>query len=185
MHPCPSCHRHLRASELACPFCGAAIRSTEAHSPSLLAAAFVGVFALIGCAGDPSGGDEEAGTTTSAGTDDESDTLGDEASTSEASTSDTIGDDTTTDTNTETSSSTSSSTSADSADTLDDNGGSFYAGPSGEEETWGSPYCDPWYQDCPEGEKCVPFDEFQTGSYTANKCVPVLGDNQPGEACTS
>ncbi len=40
--------------------------------------------------------------------------------------------------------------------------------------------CDPWLQDCPEGEKCVValVDDW------FNKCVPVLGDGQAGEPCT-
>jgi hypothetical protein len=34
--------------------------------------------------------------------------------------------------------------------------GSFYAGP--EIDYGGGPYgCDPWVQDCPDGEKCVPY----------------------------
>jgi hypothetical protein len=43
--------------------------------------------------------------------------------------------------------------------------------------------CDPWAQDCPEGEKCVPYGSTG-GNWDANKCVPVLGDGQPGDACT-
>ncbi len=38
--------------------------------------------------------------------------------------------------------------------------------------------CDPWQQDCPEGNKCVSYQ----GEY---KCVPVLGDQAPGEPCVS
>ncbi|MFV8751283.1 hypothetical protein ACNOYE_12130 [Nannocystaceae bacterium ST9] len=42
--------------------------------------------------------------------------------------------------------------------------------------------CDPMLQDCVEGEKCVPI---ATGgsSWDANVCVPVLGDDQPGDPC--
>jgi hypothetical protein len=44
--------------------------------------------------------------------------------------------------------------------------------------------CDPFAQDCPEGEKCVPY--ASTGvTWDANKCVPVSGDGQPGEPCSS
>lgn len=43
--------------------------------------------------------------------------------------------------------------------------------------------CDPFLQDCPEGEKCVPY-AANGGSWDDNKCVPVLGDNAPGEPCT-
>jgi hypothetical protein len=42
--------------------------------------------------------------------------------------------------------------------------------------------CDPFAQDCPDGEKCVPY--ASTGGYwDADKCVPVLGDQAPGEPC--
>jgi hypothetical protein len=43
--------------------------------------------------------------------------------------------------------------------------------------------CDPWLQDCPEGEKCVPYAS-EGGSWAANKCVPIMGDQAPGEPCT-
>lgn len=42
--------------------------------------------------------------------------------------------------------------------------------------------CDPWLQDCPEGEKCVPWGN--RGSWDANKCVLVTGAGQPGDTCT-
>jgi hypothetical protein len=42
--------------------------------------------------------------------------------------------------------------------------------------------CDPFAQDCPEGEKCV-FYASSGGSWDANKCVPVMGDQMPGEPC--
>jgi hypothetical protein len=43
--------------------------------------------------------------------------------------------------------------------------------------------CDPFAQDCPEGEKCVPY--ASTGeTFNANKCVPVTGTAEPGDACT-
>lgn len=44
--------------------------------------------------------------------------------------------------------------------------------------------CDPFAQDCPEGEKCVPYASTGT-TWNANKCVPVSGDGQVGESCSS
>jgi hypothetical protein len=44
--------------------------------------------------------------------------------------------------------------------------------------------CDPLAQDCPEGEKCVPFAS-SGGTYDDNKCVPITGSQMPGEPCTS
>lgn len=42
--------------------------------------------------------------------------------------------------------------------------------------------CDPFAQDCPDGEKCVPY--ASTGdSWDANKCVPVTGDQATDEPC--
>jgi hypothetical protein len=43
--------------------------------------------------------------------------------------------------------------------------------------------CDPFAQDCPDGQKCVPYGSTG-GNWDANKCVPVLGDQAPGEPCT-
>jgi hypothetical protein len=48
----------------------------------------------------------------------------------------------------------------------------------------GQPSCDPGTQDCPEGEKCTGY--VMTPGYCcvdANKCVPVIGDQQFGEFC--
>jgi hypothetical protein len=43
--------------------------------------------------------------------------------------------------------------------------------------------CDSFAQDCPGGEKCVPYSSTG-GTWDANKCVPVLGDQAVGEPCT-
>ena len=47
----------------------------------------------------------------------------------------------------------------------------------------GSIECDPFMQDCPDGEKCVSYAS-SGGGWDARKCVPVLGDQPPGEPCT-
>jgi hypothetical protein len=74
------------------------------------------------------------------------------------------------------------STSTDTSDTVDDTtltSGSFYGGAT----DWTSPSeCDPFLQDCPDGEKCVPYSSTAS-SLDANKCVAVIGDGQPGEPC--
>jgi hypothetical protein len=44
--------------------------------------------------------------------------------------------------------------------------------------------CDPFAQDCPTGEKCVPYASTGAGNWDDNKCVPILGDGEPGDACT-
>lgn len=42
--------------------------------------------------------------------------------------------------------------------------------------------CDPILQDCPEGDKCVPYASTG-GVLDENKCVPVLGSQATGEPC--
>jgi hypothetical protein len=42
--------------------------------------------------------------------------------------------------------------------------------------------CDPWVQDCPEGEKCVAYGSTG-GNWDANKCVLVTGSGQQGDPC--
>ncbi len=42
--------------------------------------------------------------------------------------------------------------------------------------------CDSFAQDCPPGEKCVPFSANGT-TWDDNKCVPIMGDQQVGETC--
>lgn len=43
--------------------------------------------------------------------------------------------------------------------------------------------CDPWAQDCPEGNKCVPYSS-DGSPWNANRCVPIQGDGQPGDTCS-
>jgi hypothetical protein len=50
------------------------------------------------------------------------------------------------------------------------------------DEFWGSE-CDPFAQDCDDGEKCVPY--ASSGSnWDASKCVQVMGDQAVGEPCS-
>jgi hypothetical protein len=55
-------------------------------------------------------------------------------------------------------------------------------GPEPDVPAWDD--CDPFEQDCPQGEKCVPFALRGESYYGDHKCVPVLGDQAPGEPCT-
>ena len=45
--------------------------------------------------------------------------------------------------------------------------------------------CSIYEQGCPEGEKCVPFDENDSGQFTGSRCVLVLGERGVGEVCSS
>jgi hypothetical protein len=42
--------------------------------------------------------------------------------------------------------------------------------------------CDPFAQNCPEGQKCAAWAE-DGGSWDTNRCVPITGDQLPGEPC--
>lgn len=55
------------------------------------------------------------------------------------------------------------------------------------EPTTGSPEgqpCDPYSQDCPDGFKCAPYASDGGPAWDANKCVPVTGNDTPGQGCT-
>jgi hypothetical protein len=159
MYPCFLCDRHLREFDRLCPFCGA-VQSTV-PSPSLGALALtVALLGSTACARDPGSADATAGTTTSMSSTTISATDSEESS---GATSSTSGDG-----------------DGDMTNTTNNGSVSFYAGA---EPDWGwAGQCDPFIQDCPEGEKCVPY--ASTGEvFDANKCVPVTGDGQPGDPC--
>lgn len=44
------------------------------------------------------------------------------------------------------------------------------------------PPCEPFAQNCPEGEKCVSYS-VNGGGWNEFKCVPIMGDQAPGEPC--
>ena len=62
----------------------------------------------------------------------------------------------------------------------DGDGGGFSFVPP--EDFFDADLCDPFLQDCPDGEKCVPYANGG-GNWNANKCVPILGDAEIGEPC--
>lgn len=43
--------------------------------------------------------------------------------------------------------------------------------------------CDVWAQDCPDGEKCVPWADDGGNTWNALRCAPVNGNGQPGDTC--
>ena len=59
----------------------------------------------------------------------------------------------------------------------------FLCGSSGDPP--GPMPCDMFKQDCPEGQKCAPYAEGGGSSWNATKCVPVTGNGQPGDVCTT
>ncbi|PRQ06962.1 ribulose phosphate epimerase [Enhygromyxa salina] len=56
-------------------------------------------------------------------------------------------------------------------------------GDGGDGDGEGVALCDPWLQDCPLDQKCVPATTEDNAAPSINKCVPVLGAGQPGDAC--
>jgi hypothetical protein len=79
------------------------------------------------------------------------------------------------------STSSSSSSSTSTTEVTEDDGDGFISG-----HDWRSePQCDPWAQDCPLGEKCMPWANDGGDAWNAMKCVPIARDPaQPGEPCT-
>jgi len=43
--------------------------------------------------------------------------------------------------------------------------------------------CDLWFQDCPEGEKCMPYASMG-GTWDGTRCSPITGEGQSGDECT-
>jgi hypothetical protein len=163
MYPCSICDRHLRDSDRLCPFCGT-VQSTVTSPCFGTLALTVALLGSTACARDAGSDGSTAGTTTSMTTTTTTATESGESS-AETDTDTTSGDgdgdgDTTNDTN--------------------NTSGSFYAGP--EVDYASVPECDPWFQDCPYGDKCVPYSSTGDG-FDANRCVPVIGDGEPGDVC--
>ena len=46
------------------------------------------------------------------------------------------------------------------------------------------PDCDPFAQDCPEGQKCAAVISDGGSAWDATRCVDVIGTDKPGEPCT-
>ncbi len=68
-------------------------------------------------------------------------------------------------------------------DDSNDSGCSFYAGcsPDGGDEY----ECNIYLQDCPSGEKCMPWANDGGGAWNATRCSPVASDpGEPGDPCT-
>ncbi len=53
------------------------------------------------------------------------------------------------------------------------------------EDMSGTPWCDNFAQDCPDGQKCAAWADDGGFSWNALKCVDVTGTDKPGEPCTS
>jgi hypothetical protein len=167
MKPCIHCRRHVRRAESACPFCGAAL--LDATAPPAFATWGLGAAMLIACG--PSAPPVEAGQSSSSS---------DSADTTGAGTSTTDIEDTTTAAPTTGGASTGDTTSCGDECTAADEATAFIYGAPVPDTT----ECDPFVQDCPDGQKCAPWAD-QGSAWNATKCVPVTGDKVPGDPCTA
>lgn len=78
---------------------------------------------------------------------------------------------------------TSASTSAESGSLPDTGGATFLIMPDG--GTMGTKECSVWDQECPAGQKCMPWADNGSTAWNATKCVPVDDAmDMPGDACT-
>jgi len=155
MIPCSSCSCHIQRWELRCPHCGVARAITfDPARAAKLTLIALGALGLSACGSGSAGGSEEGMTVT---TSPGSATTDGSEATSVISTS--TGEDTST-----------------------ESGMMTFVPDRDFAALYGE--CDPFSQDCPEGEKCVPY--APTGSHLgANKCVMIEGDTPPGQPCIS
>lgn len=173
MKLCSACRRHVRPGAGACPFCGEVLRTT--------ASAGLGAAVLLGALGSSCASRPVEETATDVGTASDTSTT-----TGTTSTSTTTLPDPTTSTSSSTTTAANSSTgelsTTNDIDTTDQ-GCSFYGGCPTD---FADPkQCDPWTQDCPPGEKCMPYSDDGDNSLESLKCVPVMENpGQAGEPCT-
>lgn len=164
MQRCGGCRRHVRARESTCPFCGGSVGLVMVWPARWVAIALVGTLAACTdrAVANSDGSADGSSDGTSAGTTMSSTTVG--------MTDATTGFDTgIVDTSSEAESGLSSV-------------GFIYGDP----ETGEPPAieCDVWSQDCPDGEKCVPWANDGGDVWNATRCSPVQADpDLPGEPC--
>lgn len=187
MLPCPSCTRHVRGEERACPFCFSPLQSTPAKRvhAAVMVIAVGAVLSACGPAESDSGDMADASSSSSGGVGSGS------TGTSASGTTDPLPGTTTTDPDATTSGATSvgdtttggNSTTLDD-DTSDDSCGGFYGGcPT---DIGPSYECDVFMQDCGEGEKCAPWANDGGDIWNANRCTPLdPTPAAPGEPCTA
>ncbi|MEX1366527.1 MAG: hypothetical protein AB1Z98_25610 [Nannocystaceae bacterium] len=174
MKLCLECDRHLFGPEPQCPFCGAAQPTTGALRSPVAAISLAFGLSLASC-GPQAGTDSTGnGSADSSGTTDPTATT---AMTTVAMT-----------TSTTSATGTDSGTTA-ASDTIDDAQDeapcAFYAGCPPEDGGTFDFECDMFAQDCPAGEKCMPWSNDGDPVWNATRCSPIA-DNPDGldEPCT-
>ena len=177
MKLCPACDRHLFGPEPTCPFCGAGQATTSARPAGAALASLTLAFTLGTTACGPVVEPQETNGSSSSADDDTgppppiSTTSATSVTTGELTT-----DDGTAMTTIEASSSSDTS--------VDDGSCAFYAGCP--PDVGRDPFeCDVFAQDCPEGEKCMPWANDGGTAWNASRCSPVANEpDAPGEPCT-
>ncbi|MCX4247551.1 hypothetical protein [Paraliomyxa miuraensis] len=88
-------------------------------------------------------------------------------------------------------STTTSSSSGSTDDVVDDTGAPFIIEPDGGgcivsgDDPWHCSFCDLFAQDCPPGEKCMPWANDGGNEWNRTRCSPIDDDpGQPGDECT-
>lgn len=158
-----------------CPFCG-----TAQHEVSATTLSWAIGLAMLGAACGPAAGDSASSTGSAASSEassEASSTSGGGTTTMAPTSSGSDGE-----SSTSTGGTSSSSTECVTCSDSSEGGGFIYAAPD-----MGPPVkeCDPWLQDCPEGEKCVPFVSTGGGAPDSLHCEPVAeSPKQAGEPCT-
>ena len=175
MKLCPTCDRHLFGPEPACPFCGAE-QSTAAARPAGALASFALAIGLGAAACGPAVDPPQ--------TDGSSSAADTSTSTPPPISTTSMTGVTTVEPTTDGTAMTTIEPSTTSTDDGEDDPCAFYAGCPPDMET-GPIECDLFAQDCPKGEKCMPWANDGGPLWNATRCSPVADDpDAPGEPCT-
>jgi hypothetical protein len=176
MKLCPSCDRHLFGSDSTCPFCGAAQATTGARPGGAAMASITLAFVMATTACGPVVEPEQADTSSSSTDGPAPTTTMPPGTTMPPLTTGMV-----TDGADDPAMTTLGATTTD-GDSTDDAPCAFYACPP---DVGGAIECDVLVQDCPRGEKCMPWANDGGGTWNATRCSP-LDDSPdaPGEPCT-
>jgi hypothetical protein len=179
MLSCHGCKRFLREDSQGCPFCGA-VRVTAFAPVAIVVALGVAIAAcgpsvIGGDGGSTSEGDATSASSTVSITVSSS---ADDGPVTAPGTNNTTAPDPTTASITDTATATETTTTDGDDDVVDDEGCAFYGGCPTD---WGTVAieCDIWAQDCPEGEKCMPWANDGGVHWNATRCTP-LDPSPPG-----
>jgi hypothetical protein len=179
MKLCPACDRHLFGPEPMCPFCGAEQRTTAVSGGDSVMTSVALAFTLCAAACGPQVlvPVDESTTAASTGPTTPSTT------TTNITTGPTIPATTSGPMTEEGPATTTIAASSSSSDDSDDAPCAFYACIPDQGDI---SQCDLFAQDCPEGEKCVPWKYGGFGGWDGTNCIPIADDpGAAGDLCTT